>query len=238
MRRLGRLAIILAMVVALAGLMAFSAQAAGLIPIGSSLNWHPFNVPGTFPFAMNFGDTATTGNLQIATVQVPTAGGGEWDEFFLQTTDGSTIASNINANWNITFDYFLSQAVIFDGVESQWTVGGTPVNPVSDIGGINQPGTGPLGYGFVNGYGTLDAMGNPLTPFNDPIAAGPFLNWQQVFVDPYNQVSSGGIDPNTADGFNFALHFTPQSPVPLPGTLPLVLSGLGVLVAWRRRFNS
>jgi MYXO-CTERM domain-containing protein len=31
------------------------------------------------------------------------------------------------------------------------------------------------------------------------------------------------------------LRFIAATPVPLPGTLPLVLSGLGALVAWRRR---
>jgi uncharacterized protein (TIGR03437 family) len=36
-------------------------------------------------------------------------------------------------------------------------------------------------------------------------------------VDPYSYVTAGGIDPSTANGFTFALHFSLQLPAPIVG---------------------
>ena len=60
--------------------------------------------------------------------------------------------------------FTLSQSASFDGIENQWTtgganppngLGGTPV-PLADLtpsGFDNYAGNGPLGPGYVNGYG-------------------------------------------------------------------------------------
>ncbi len=84
---------------------------------------------------------------------------------------------------------------------------GTPVSPIT------------------NGIGSIccAAATNPILPgasyynsgFNVPYPAGPFSNWQQIFVTPYSLVTSGGVNPNTANGFYFALHFTLQPPMPV-----------------------
>jgi uncharacterized protein (TIGR03437 family) len=56
------------------------------------------------------------------------------------------------------------------------------------------------------------AMPDKIAIFQGPPDGGNL--WQQVFVNPYSYVSSGGINPNTANGFVFGLHFTKQQPTP------------------------
>ena len=130
---------------------------------------------------------------------------------------GGPIAGDINAYWAIVMDYTLSAAVNFDAVADQWTVNATPVNPLSDFGSI-----------------CCAVASNPILPgeayynsgFKGPLSAGVQSDWQQIFVSPYSFVSAGGIDPSTANGFNFALHFTLQTPVPEPASFALL--GVGV----------
>ena len=115
-------------------------------------------------------------------------------------------------------NFTLTQAANFNGIEDQWTTGGA--NPPNGLGGtpvplasltpsgfINFAGTGPLGDGYVNGFGTT---GNP---FSNLIAAGP--QDFPTFVDPYSLANTGGGIPTDANGFNIAYHFAP-SPCPPP----------------------
>jgi hypothetical protein len=95
-----------------------------------------------------------------------------------------------------------------------------------------RPVSGPIGNGYGSGYGTFNlSTGNPNAPFYGPLAAGTQYSWFEIYVSPYSYAALNGVDA-AATGYYFAFHFTP---VPLPGTLPLVLSGLGALVAWHRR---
>jgi len=180
-----------------------STPAPGIIPIGSALTFGGTNAPDTYSAITTFNSTPVVvdnGAVKISQQQVATGPGGEWDIFHMQTTGGGPVAGNINAYWNITMNYILSQPVDFDAVVNQWTVNGTPVTPLT------------------NGIGTIccAASSNPILPgeayynsgFSVPYPAGPFTGWQQIFVSPYSLVSSGGIDPSTANGFTFALHFT------------------------------
>lgn len=241
MRRLGRLAVILVMVVALAGFMTLSAHA-GLM--GPSVTFNLTNFAGgvtAITSTLN-GPLTTVGNVQVLSIQFPTGGGGEWDFFYFSTKpDGPSplpLAANPNANWQIDALFTLSQAVKFNGIEDQWTTGGAippnglggtavPLASLTPSGFINVAGVGPFGDGYVNGFGTTGS------PFSDLIPSGP--QDFPTFVDPYSFANTNGGIPLDANGFNIALHFDPVTPVPLPGTLPLVLSGLGALVAWRRR---
>lgn len=229
MRRLGRPVVILTMLVALAGFMTLSAHA-GLM--GPSVTFNLTNFPGASSITATLGGgLSTVGDVQVFIAQVPTGGGGEWDDFFFSTVSGAPIGVNPALLWQINALFTLTQAVKFNGIEDQWTTGGfagTPV-PLADLkpGFINFPGTGPLGDGYVNGFGTTGF------PFTNLIGAGP--QDFPTFVDPYSFANTGGGIPLDANGFNIALHFDPVTPVPLPGTLPLVLSGLGALVVWRRR---
>jgi len=223
--------------VAAAGLLGLATAAqAGIIPLGSSLTFGGNNLPGactdtTCSDTVTFSSTPVLidgGALSLYETQVATGSNGEWDVWHLSTTGGGPLAGDINAYWALVMDYDLSQAVYFDAVADQWTVNGTPVSPLSNVGGI-----------------CCATASNPILPgeayynsgFSGSLPAGVQNDWQQIFVDPYSFVSSGGIDPSTANGFNFALHFTLQTPVstPEPGSLALLASGLFGLACLRRR---
>jgi hypothetical protein len=115
------------------------AARADIIPIGSSYTFDGTNAPDTFSATVTFSSTPVTvdnGALSIWETQTPTGSNGEWDVFNMATTNGGPLANDINGYWGITIDYYLSQAVYFDGVVSQWTVNGTPVSPLYNFGGI------------------------------------------------------------------------------------------------------
>ena len=179
--------------------------AQGIIPIGSSLTFGGTNAPDTYSATTTFSSTPVlvdNGAVKIWQTQTATGSNSEWDVFYMQTTNGGPLAGNINGYWNIVMNFTFSGAVNFDGVVNQWLVNGTPVSPIT------------------NGIGSIccAATSNPILPgpayyntgFTVPYPAGPFSNWQQVFVTPYSLVSSGGINPSTANEFIFALHFTLQ----------------------------
>ncbi len=186
-----------------------SSSGPGIIALGSPITWHPLNAPDTFSANIPFSSTPVTvdnGAVSLWQQQIPTGSSGEWDVFYMKTTNGGPIAGNISADWNITMDYTLTAPVFFDQVVQQWVASGTPVGPLT------------------NGIGSIccASASNPILPgwsyynsgFTVPYPSGPFSNWQQIYVDPYSLVSSGGINPNTANEFIFALHFTLQSAVP------------------------
>ncbi len=176
----------------------------GIIAVGSSMAFGGTNAPDTYSATTTFSSTPVlvdNGAVKIWQEQAPTASNSEWDIFHMQTVNGP-LAGNINANWNILMNFTFTAAIVFDAVAMQWGVNGTPVSPIT------------------NGIGSIccAAQSNPIlqgpayynSGFSVPYPAGLFTNWQQVFVDPYNFVRSGGIDPSTANTFTFALHFTLQ----------------------------
>ena len=120
----------------------------------------------------------------------------------METTDGGPLANNVNALWNIVIDYTLSTPAYFDQVVQQWAVNGTPVGPLTNgIGSICcAEATNPIVPGWSY-YGS---------GFSGALAAGVQTNWQQIYVTPYTLIQNGGIDPSTANGFTFGLHFTLQ----------------------------
>lgn len=180
----------------------------GFIPIGSPLVWSPTNAPDTFTANTTFSSTPVlvdNGAVKIWQEQVPTSSTGEWDLFYMQTANGGPIAGDINADWQIVLNYTLSAAVNFDQVVQQWTVNGTAVGPLTNFGTICcAAATNPIlpGWSYYN------------SGFEGPLPAGVQTNWKQIYVDPYSFASSGGIDPSTANGFIFGLHFSLQQPAP------------------------
>jgi uncharacterized protein (TIGR03437 family) len=189
---------------------AYQGPAPHIIPIGSPLTFGGTNAPDTYSATTTFGSahvSVDNGAVKIWQEQVATAANAEWDVFYTQTTGGGPLAGNINAYWNILMNYTLSAPAIFDAVVQQWTVNGTPVSPLT------------------NGIGSIccAATSNPILPgasyynsgFSGPLPAGVQTNWQQIYVTPYSLVSNGGINPSTANGFIFALHFTLQAPMPV-----------------------
>jgi uncharacterized protein (TIGR03437 family) len=187
----------------------YSGPGPGIIPIGSTLIWNNTNAPDTFTSTATFSSTPVlidNGAVQVYETQVPTAANAEWDIFYMKTVDGGPLANNISALWQIVIEYEISQPVNFDQVVQQWLVSGTPVSPLT------------------NGIGTICCASttNPILPgasyygsgFTTPLPAGEQTAWRQIYVTPYSLVTNGGIDPNTANEFYFALHFTLQPPLP------------------------
>jgi len=234
-----KLLVILGITVALSGFMTPSARAGLMEP---SLTFTLTNFPGgVTSIASTIGGGLTAvGTVQVFSVQVPTVGGGEWDFFYFSTSDGGPLAANSALTWQIDAKFTLTQAVNFNGIEDQWTTGGA--SPPSGLGGtpvplasltpsgfINVAGSGPLGDGYVNGYGTTGS------PFSNPIPSG--LADFPTFVSPYSYANTGGGIPTNADGFNIAYHFDQQTPVPLPPTMLFLGPGLIGLVGFRRKFK-
>jgi hypothetical protein len=238
-----RLAIFLVFAAAFVGFSTVRARASIMNP---SLSFTLTNFPGgVTSISSTIGAGLTTvGTVQVFSVQTPTAGGGEWDDFFFSTSDGGPLAANSAALWQIVANFTLSQAANFDGIENQWTTGGA--NPPNGLGGTPVPlasltpsgfdnfaGSGPLGVGYVNGYG---ATGNPLiTTFSSLFAAGS--NDFPTFVSPYSFANTGGGIPTDADGFNIALHFDPVAQTPEPSAIIIwsMLGAVGMSIGWRRR---
>jgi len=182
----------------------------GIIPIGSPLTFGGTNAPDTYSANTTFSSTPVivdNGAVKIWQQQTPTASNSEWDIFYMETTSGGPLAGNINAFWNILMNYTVSAPAVFDAVSMQWGVNGTPVSPIT------------------NGIGSIccAALSNPILPgpsyynsgFSTPIPAGVYMNWQQVFSQPYSLIQNGGINPSTANTFTFALHFTLQPAGPI-----------------------
>jgi uncharacterized protein (TIGR03437 family) len=186
----------------------YSGPGPGIIQIGSTLIWNNTNAPDTFTSTTTFSSTPVlidSGAVQVYETQVPTAANAEWDVFYLKTVDGGPLANDISALWQIVIEYNITQPVIFDQVVQQWLVSGTPVSPLT------------------NGIGTIccASAANPILPgasyynsgFSVSLPAGEQTAWKQIFVQPYSLVTNGGINPNTANEFYFALHFTLQPTV-------------------------
>jgi hypothetical protein len=215
---------------AAAALLGVAMAHADAIPIGSSLTFGGTNTPDTYSETTTFGTTSLLdgGAVSLTTFEVPTAGGGDWAVWEMKTTSGAPVAGNINGYWDIEMDYVLSEPVYFDQVASQFTMNGTPFTLTGNVGGIccaTPTNPSPLtGWTWYN------------SGFSGAIPAGSVNNWQEIYIDPFNFAAAGGVDPSTANGFNFALHFSPQSPVPEPAEFaPLLAVGLGLVVLARRR---
>ena len=177
----------------------------GIIPIGSPLTFGGTNSPDTYSATTTFSSTPVlvdNGAVKIWQQQTPTGPNGEWDVFYMETTDGGPLANNISGLWNIVIDYTLSAPVYFDQVVQQWTMNGTAVGPLTNgIGSICcAEATNPIlpGWSYYN------------SGFSGALPAGVQTNWQQIYVTPYTLIENGGIDPSTANGFTFGLHFTLQ----------------------------
>lgn len=235
-----RFFVIVGFAVALSGFSALDARASIMNP---NLTFTLTNFPGgvTSISSTIGGPLSTVGTVQVFSVQTSTPGGGEWDDFFFSTSDGGPLAANPAVLWQVAANFTLNQAANFNGIEDQWTTGGA--NPPNGLGGtpvplasltpsgfINFAGTGPLGVGYVNGYGTTGGT------FSNLVASGTQSFAQ--FVSPYSYANTGGGIPTNANGFNIAFHFDPiPQTTPEPSAI-IVWSLLGIVGAsfgWRRR---
>jgi uncharacterized protein (TIGR03437 family) len=191
----------------LAGALAQQAPL-GLIPVGSPMRWGGINSPATYSDPSTFGPAPVLvngGRVRIWQEQKSLGTNGEWQIFHMETTDGSPIAGQVNANWNITLDYTIRVPVLYDMAVRQWKVDGRPVTGISNFGAF-----------------CCASLSNPALPgpayvasgFTGLLPAGEQRNWVEVFVNPYSFAATGGIPTTRANGFTFALRFTlrPQGP--------------------------
>jgi hypothetical protein len=88
-------------------------------------------------------------------------------------------------------------------------VNGSAVSPINPFGGIGNVNPNPTNIVPGPVYG-----GTLFPPFLPPGTTLDLPNL--IFVNPYSFLSSGGINPNTANDFHAGLHFTAVNPVPPP----------------------
>jgi hypothetical protein len=82
---------------ALPGATGAATAGPGIIPIGSALTFGGTNAPDTYSATTTFSSTPVlvdNGAVKIWQEQVPTGSTGEWDVFYMETTNGGPLAPN------------------------------------------------------------------------------------------------------------------------------------------------
>jgi hypothetical protein len=203
---------------------------AGLIVAGSQYTVNNVNFVDTFSENVAFDGIGTVkiidnGRLMISENEYSTGANSEWVQFNVSTTDGGPLAGDLSAAWQGELDNLQFKVpVAFDAIFSYWTDRGVPFPNIQPLFGNAIVTTNPLtGNGEVY-LGT------------DPGATPQMTESMYDWLSPYDQLSGVGIDPNTANGWHIAGHFTARSITPEPGALVLFALGApGALGLWWRR---
>jgi hypothetical protein len=217
--------------VALIGLLAAIAQptnAAEFLNFGGSFQVIGTNAPN------NFSETDTlalgtvpidSGALALTVSTVAAASGGEWAIFDFQTPPGTTIAGDLNANWEMHVNNVpIVQPAIFAHSYLDWGTDGTLFSPTSDLGANRPLETNPVtGSGLV--FGGPEAT--PVTTVVDVFG----------FADTFNGFLTGtGFTPSEVNEFQIGFLLDPV-PTSEPTSGLLLLSGLVMTILairWRR----
>ncbi len=227
---------LLGIAVAAAAMIGFAASAnATVLTLGESMSFTGYNQPGSCSDSICsdnviFGvpDPLIDGGLLTLTTRQVIDGHEEWDVFSLTTNNGGPLAGDLNGDWSLSF-YGVAGAGIYNTAVFQWTANGQPFSPLTNYGGMCcATATNPSP---ISGEAYEEFGNSKITPGYQDIAY-----W---YEDPYSAVSYGGVDPNTANGFNFALGYQLAS-VSEPAALGIFGLGamlIGMFAGLRRRFG-
>lgn len=183
----------------------------GIIAIGSPLVWSATNAPDNFTADTTFSSTPVqvdNGAVTIWQKQLPTGSNGEWDIFYMKTTNGGPLAGNVNGNWEIDLDFTFTAPVFFDHDFNQFMVNGAPVNPLTkSVGVICCAVTSTPLSSVLPGpayYSSITDVAYPAGQFSTN-GGGVF---QAIYLRPYSDIRSAVTDPNAPNELVFAFHFT------------------------------
>ncbi len=203
-----------------------SGAKAGLVNVGSQYTFNGTNFIDNNSANVTLDQSTKTidgGRLSISEDVLTTGPNSEWVEFNLSSTSGGPLAGNVNGGWrgeidNISFNV----PVALDAFFVYWDQNGQPfanIDPFfSNTTVTTNPmtGTGEVYLGLVSG----DSLALTKSLFTD--------------LQPYSQLSGVNIDPNAANSWHIAGHYSAPS-VPEPSTLALLALGAPALVAGARR---
>jgi PEP-CTERM motif len=151
----------------------------------------------------------------------------QWIELDFRTLNGGPLAANFNGHWQFDIAGLdVDTPSLGSGFYFYWSINGTPDQTISPFGGIGgiipiptNPGAGP----------TYSAIGFP------PFAAPDFGTF--LFVNPYNFINAGGMNPSEVNGFHMGVRIsnaTPSGVIPEPSSM-LIMAGLGLITVVRRQ---
>jgi hypothetical protein len=209
-----------------------AAAQAGLVDVGSQYTVNNVNFLDTFTANITLDGTTKTidsGNLNLSETIVSDGPNAVWVVFSFSTTNGGSLATNTDDFWqgeinNISFTI----PVVLDAFFEYWAVDGTPFSGITNLFGNTTVATNP-----ITGVGEV-YLGIITTPA-PPSAQHTLFTW----LSPYSQLSGHNIDPDTANSWHIAGHFSvPPSSVPEPAGLALAgigAAGTAIMSIRRRR---
>lgn len=220
------------------GLLWADSASAALVQVGGTYRVSGTNFPVSFGLTDVPLDAATHslagGSLSIQSEIVNIDVNSEWFVITFFTPDGSAIAGNLNAYWDMWIrDVPFAEPAKYGAAFYQFTIDGVGhPDIVSFPGGVLFPpdGSNPINAALGPGYGGL--ADPPADPFD-----------MTLVINPYSQLSTsvaGGVDPSEFNGFRVAflvLRADPISAVPEPSSVAIfsIMGLVGLVVGGYRR---
>lgn len=212
-------------------LIVISTEVHANVLVGSSYNVAIINGPDgnlNTPVTLDLTTKLLSSNLTITEKLFADGPDSQWIELEFRTVNGGALAANLNGNWRFDVSGIdVDTPSLGSGFYYYWSDNGTPFSAINNFGGFG--GIAPIPTNPSAGP-AYTAIGFP--PFSAP-DFGAF-----AFVNPYNFISVGGMNPNTADGFHIGIRITNANPtIPEPTSLSVLSLGTLAMVSfgWRRR---